>query len=157
MGRTGGGVAGGRDRASKDGGPPGPPFAFGLPLADGIEALDDDLNTPAALAALNRLARETQQAGEDDERGRLAAALRASGALLGLLQDAEGWTALRAARDDVDSDEIDRLVAQRAEARERRDFAEADRIRDELDARGIELEDTADGTRWRIKTRTVEA
>ncbi|MGK7297325.1 MAG: cysteine--tRNA ligase [Candidatus Wenzhouxiangella sp. M2_3B_020] len=122
-----------------------------------VEALDDDLNTPAALAALNRLARETQQSDDDDERSRFAAALRASGELMGLLQDPEGWTAQRAARTDVDSDEIDALVAQRTEARARRDFAEADRIRDELDTRGIELEDTADGTRWRIKTRTVDA
>ena len=51
----------------------------------------------------------------------------------------------------VEVGEIDRLIAARREARRRRDFATADRIRDELDERGIQLEDTSDGTRWRRK------
>jgi len=121
-----------------------------------VEALDDDLNTPAALAALNRLARELQAAESDNDRHRLAGALRASGQRMGLLQDPAGWRSRRAARDDVDAAAVDALVAERTAARQRRDFAEADRIRDELAARGIELEDRAEGTRWRVQTRELE-
>ncbi len=121
-----------------------------------VEALDDDLNTPAALAALNRLARDLQAAGPQDERARLAGTLRASGEIMGLLQDPAGWRARRTGGEEVDSAAIDALVEQRTAARARRDFAEADRIRDELDARGIELEDSAEGTRWRVRVRRPE-
>jgi cysteinyl-tRNA synthetase len=121
-----------------------------------VEALDDDLNTPAALAALNRLARALQSADAPAERERLAGVLRASGALMGLLQDPGGWKAHRTNNETVDADAIDALVRQRSEARARRDFAEADRVRDELDARGIELEDTPEGTRWRPRARRPE-
>ncbi len=116
-----------------------------------LEALDDDLNTPAALAELNRLSRETAHA-EGAERVRKAAVLKASGEVLGLLQDPDGWRAARTdAVTDVDGEEIERLIAERNTARTARDFATADRIRDELDARGIELEDGPDGTRWQVR------
>jgi len=116
-----------------------------------LDALDDDLNTPAALAELNRLSRETAHA-EGAERARKAAVLKASGEVLGLLQDPDGWRAARSdAVSDVDGEEIERLIAERNAARKARDFATADRIRDELDARGIELEDGPDGTRWQVR------
>jgi cysteinyl-tRNA synthetase len=118
-----------------------------------VQALDDDLNTPAALAALNGLARDLHQAADATEARRLAGRLRASGALMGLLQQPEQWADARAGDVDVDAEEIEALIAERAEARGRRDFAEADRIRDALEARGIELEDSSDGTRWRVKTK----
>jgi cysteinyl-tRNA synthetase len=95
-----------------------------------LDALADDLNTPLALARL--------QAIEDP------ATLRASGALLGLLgESAQGWF-----RGEGDA-RVDALVAARAEAKQRRDFAEADRIRAALADEGIVLEDTAQGTTWR--------
>ena len=119
-----------------------------------VEALEDDLNTPAALAALNTLARELGQCSDAAECARLAGALRASGRLLGLVQQSEQWTEQRQGVSAIDPGRVDELVELRTAARQRREFAEADRIRDELDAMGVELEDSPDGTRWRVKTAT---
>jgi cysteinyl-tRNA synthetase len=119
------------------------------PDPDFLAALEDDLNTPRALAALFELARELNRCDTDDERGAIAARLRASGELLGLLSaDPDAWC--RGGEDGEDDDaEIDALVADRQAARERRDFAAADRIRDELTNRGILIEDGPTGARWR--------
>ena len=119
-----------------------------------VEALEDDLNTPAALAALNTLARELGQCSDAAECARLAGALRASGHLLGLVQQSEQWTEQRQGVSAIDPQRVDELVELRSAARQRREFAEADRIRDELDAMGVELEDSPAGTRWRVKTGT---
>ena len=96
-----------------------------------IEALSDDLNTPLALSRM---------AAIHDP-----AVLRASGSLLGLLQQsADEWF-----QAGGDADAIEAKIAERAEAKKNRDFATADRIRDELKADGILLEDSAGGTTWR--------
>ena len=113
-----------------------------------MEALRDDLNTPQALAELAALAREANKAEAAERRKAIKSQLLACGRLLGLLQqDTADWFA--GATSDDEAGEIDTLVAQRQQARKDRDFATADRIRDELAARGIVIEDGADGVRWR--------
>jgi cysteinyl-tRNA synthetase len=104
--------------------------APGTPDPAVLEALADDLNTPLALARLGAI--------ED------GAALRASAGLMGLLEG--GASAWFQGGGDA---RIDALVAARAEAKQRRDFAESDRIRDELAGEGILVEDGPTGTIWR--------
>jgi cysteinyl-tRNA synthetase len=112
-------------------------------------ALQDDLNTPRALAALFALAREINRLGNGDEAVVLARKLRASAAILGLLdRDPAAWFAGDAS-DDLDPGAIDALLEQRTRARADKDFAEADRIRDELSAMGVVIEDSPDGPQWR--------
>ena len=113
-------------------------------------ALCDDLNTPKALAVLHRLAGDLNRAGDEPAKARACAALRGSGALLGLLQaDPEAWFRGAGQEGGMSDAEIQALIAARAAARAQRDFAEADRIRAAMEAEGIALEDTAEGTLWR--------
>jgi cysteinyl-tRNA synthetase len=118
----------------------------GLLCADAVDALADDMNTPKALAALHDLRGEAA-AGSIGA----AACLKASARLMGLLQrPAAEWSAWRPATLQIDEDRIERCIAARTAARKVRNFAEADRIRDELAAMGIVLKDTKDGTTWEI-------
>ncbi len=113
-----------------------------------LEALADDLNTPRALAVLHELLNRLHRASSAAEREEVAGRLRASAALLGLLgQDPAAW--LRGGTGGLDETRIEALLAERAEARRKRDFATADRIRDELARAGIVIEDTPQGTIWR--------
>ncbi len=111
-------------------------------------ALDDDLNTPQALAELSRIAGEARKAGTAEERTRLRGELLGAGFALGLLQqDPAAWFARGSG--DGDDARIQALVDERNAAKQSRDFARADAIRDELAGEGVLLEDTAQGVRWR--------
>jgi cysteinyl-tRNA synthetase len=117
------------------------------------EAMDDDFNTPEAIAALFELAREINRARADNpqEAARLAAVLKDLGGILGLLQaDPEDFLKGAASGEDgLSAEDIESLIRQRLEARRNRNWAEADRIRNELKEEGIVLEDGAGGTTWR--------
>ncbi|HEX9210239.1 MAG TPA: cysteine--tRNA ligase [Bradyrhizobium sp.] len=116
----------------------------GQPAASVVEPLLDDLNTPLTIAALHGLRNSDVSA--------LAGSLR----LLGFLSEsASQWEARKQQASGVDAGEIDRLIAERAAARARKDFKESDRIRDELVAKGVVLKDgkDADGkpvTTWEL-------
>lgn len=118
---------------------------------DFMAAMLDDLNTPKALAVLFDQAKQANTATDAAEKARIKAALLASGALIGLLeQDPEVWFAGGGVASHIDADEIEGLIAARAEARKNKDFKESDRIRDELAGRGILIEDGPKGTTWRV-------
>ncbi len=119
-----------------------PPPAF-------LEALEDDLNTPKAMAEFFALAKSLNKARDDVSREQLAAAMLASGDLIGLLQqDPESWFAGHGAI-DITPDAIDELLERRRAAKASRDYAAADAIRDQLAASGVRIEDGPDGTTWR--------
>jgi cysteinyl-tRNA synthetase len=105
-----------------------------------IDALCDDLNTPGAIAVLHALA-DAALAGDANAAGGMLAA----GTLLGLFNQApENWF-----RGDADAAKIEALIAERKAARLAKDFGRADAIRKSLEAEGILLEDSAEGTSWR--------
>jgi len=114
-----------------------------------IDSLEDDINTPKALAEMFNLARTLNKASDDDERKALAAQLLAAGDLLGLIQnDPEEWFA-GGADGELSADDIEAMLKAREDARANKDFVAADDIRDKLGAAGVQIEDGADGTRWR--------
>jgi cysteinyl-tRNA synthetase len=143
--------------------------------AELLAALSDDLNTPQAIAVLHELVTRANKARRPAEKADRKEALAAAGRVLGLLQyDPETYLQGAGARRsqvfhgadaiahapadpgtvitnriDAMRGEIERLIKERAEARRLKDFARADAIRDELQARGIILEDGPSGTTWR--------
>jgi cysteinyl-tRNA synthetase len=123
--------------------------AEGAPLcADVLEALEDDLNTPQAIAALHALRSEAAKGARP-----AATCLRASARLMGLLQlDAAAWKAWRPPALAIDEAKVEALIAARNAARRVRNFKEADRIRDELEATGIQLKDSRDPATGEIRT-----
>jgi cysteinyl-tRNA synthetase len=111
-------------------------------------ALDDDLNTPAALAEIARIASEARKATDAATRAGLKAQLLGAGRVLGLLQQSPAaWYARGASGDD--DGRIQALVDARIEAKKSRDFARADAIRQQLADEGVLLEDTPQGVRWK--------
>jgi cysteinyl-tRNA synthetase len=114
-----------------------------------VAALEDDINTPKAMAEYFALAKDLNKATDATEKTRLAAAMFAAGDLMGLLQsDPEAWFA-GDSDGDFSADDIEALIDKRNAARKDKDFATADAVRDELAAAGIKIEDGPEGTTWR--------
>jgi cysteinyl-tRNA synthetase len=117
-----------------------------------VAALCDDLNTPKALAAMHELANQVRRASDSEAKKYAVNQLLAGGWLLGLLvHTPENYftQGQPGAEDSLSAEAIERLLEQRKAARANGDYAGADRIRDDLLAAGIELEDSREGTRWR--------
>ncbi len=115
-------------------------------MAPVLAALEDDLNTPAAFAAMHTLAAKIHSEADPSRRAQIAASLRQAGGFLGLLQlDPVAWA--HAGAGEVDQIEV--LVAERARARLHRDWSRADALRDELLEMGIEVEDSGGESCWR--------
>lgn len=113
-----------------------------------LETLLDDMNVPGALAELHRLAGDAGKSNAEAAR-----ALKASANLLGLLQlDTEAWEAWRPEGLELDEEKIEELIEARNAARASKDFAESDRIRDELKDMGIAIKDGPAGTTWELVT-----
>ena len=123
------------------------------PAPEFMEALQDDLNTPAAMAAMFELSSGVERALASGDRAAAArgrAQLLASGELMGVLaQDPDAW--FEGGTDAGERTKIEALVAARLEARAAKNWAEADRIRSELAERGVEVMDGRDGASWRFR------
>jgi cysteinyl-tRNA synthetase len=115
------------------------------------DALCDDLNTPNALAHLHRLANEIRGSASGLHQIESKRTLKTSAMLMGLLGQSHGdYLRSDPRRSVVDEQKIASLIDTRARARAAKNFAESDRIRDELAAMGVVLKDSKDGTTWEI-------
>ncbi|HBR26751.1 MAG TPA: cysteine--tRNA ligase [Rhizobiales bacterium] len=108
------------------------------------EALDDDLNLPQGVGLVFELLREANAALDEERVG-----VRGHSELLALIADVDAHLDVIRADEPGLADEVERLIAEREAARKARDFARADRIREELRERGIALEDSKEGVRWK--------
>jgi cysteinyl-tRNA synthetase len=123
----------------------------GTPDAEFVNALCDDMNSPLAVTQLHRLAGEARGAAPGAAQNELKRTLRASGMLVGLLaQTRRRFMQAYPRRAVVDEVKVTSLIDARTAARKAKNFAESDRIRDELAAMGVVLKDSKDGTTWEI-------
>ena len=114
-----------------------------------LDALLDDLNTPKAMSELFALAGEANKAETPEEKAAAKGRLLAAGALMGLGQDdPDAWFGLTG-MDPAERAEIDALIEKRQAARAAKDWAVADEVRDELNARKIQVDDGPEGSTWR--------
>jgi cysteinyl-tRNA synthetase len=108
------------------------------------DALDDDLNLPLGIGLVFELLREANAALDDGRVG-----VKGRGELLAMIEEVDAHLDVMSVDEPGLADEVERLIAEREAARSARDFARADGIREELRSRGIALEDSKDGVRWK--------
>jgi len=114
-----------------------------------LDALCDDLNTPEALGQLNILFNQIQSAGKDEQK-ELISTIYSSAKMLGILQcDPDDWLGYSKAANGDDIPKIEKMIEDRNQCRNEKNFSRADEIRDELKSMGIDIEDTPGGTIWR--------
>lgn len=123
--------------------------ADAAPPAGVVAALEDDLNTPKAFAEISALVSEANKAVGEGEMARAKSGLLAAGALVGLLEVSPSAWFQGADADGPGADEIEAMLQARQDARKAKDFAEADRIRDQLAEMGVVIEDGPGGSTWR--------
>ncbi len=115
-------------------------------------ALNDDLNTPVAIAEIHALAKQLHKAAPG-EKAVLKGRILAAGNLLGILeQDAVEWLQDAVSCDAISTADIEGLIEQRQAAKLAKDYARADEVREELLAQGVVLEDSREGTQWKRKS-----
>ena len=112
---------------------------------ESIEIIFDDLNTPGLISELNKLIKEADSAS-NSQKAFLKSKLLMIGKVLGILED----NAYNKVSDEL-SEEVEKLIRKRSEAKENKNFELADEIRNALKDRGIEIKDTPDGTSWKVK------
>ena len=119
------------------------------PSEEVIKALSDDLNSSLAIYEINSLADNLSKC-KSEEKSFFKGQLLACGKILGILQDCPNkWLKYGTTKNNIDSNLIEVLLNKRKEARDNKNFTEADKVRDKLKEMGIEIEDTSDGTIWR--------
>lgn len=115
-------------------------------------ALNDDLNTPIAIAEIHALAKQLHKA-EAGAKPSLKARILVAGNLLGILQqDAAEWLQGAVSEDAISAEEIEALITERREAKLAKDYSRADEVRQALLAQGVVLEDSREGTQWKRKS-----
>ena len=124
----------------------------GIPAhPDFINAMDDDLNTPGAIAVLMELANEANKTDDQRLQAQLKSQLLAAGKELGILASTPAeWFAFDPSG-SIDKDRVEQLIAERTQARNEKNWQRADEIRDELAAMGVQIKDGPEGTEWRIE------
>lgn len=124
-----------------------------LPVDDEVlEALNDDINTPKAFARINQLSKMLANAKRDDDKIKLKSTLLNSAHILGVLQtDPNEWFAQKQSGGEDIKEQIEQLIKDRKQARADKNWAKSDEIRDQLDAMGVAIEDSPEGTRWSMK------
>ena len=123
-----------------------------MPSSKVVDALCDDLNTSIAIAEINKLANQLSKADNEKDEVNLKSKLLSSAKLLGILQQKpEDWLGYSKEDESIDRKKIEELIDKRNEARTGRDFELADKLRDQLNEMNVEIEDTSDGTVWKIK------
>ena len=116
---------------------------------DAFKALLDDISTPVAISELYRLAKAVNQASGDQQTA-LMQELKGVADILGLLQqDPEQWFTQARSDDQLSAEQVEQLIEARQQAKQDKDYAKADQVRQQLLDGGVILEDSREGTKWR--------